>query len=118
MKHIDDIAREFGFDVKRNNENDVDYYLMDSEREGWYKHNKNGERLVVSVMMNPFGGTWSFAVNTVDRYGKVAGMGENPLFKWSEHLTLYVPDKEWILAATNENFKKIMEEILRRFFNN
>lgn len=33
VKAIDKIARELGFEVKRNNDNDVDFYLMDSEKE-------------------------------------------------------------------------------------
>lgn len=135
---IDKIAKQKGFAIKRTCENNAFYYLMDETREGWNKYNAKGESLCVEIGMGqnyvpnskhslPYlwyknGHTEKILQNwwEVQTYiTKEDGMcyrAYDPTIKPSDDGKRFVINFDWMLDATEENFEKILDEILKRFF--
>lgn len=132
-KRVDEIARQLGFEVERTVENIAFYHYKEN---GEYKTNAKGETLIVDVgYCSNFGKgkfdlPWSWyksgktaefmpeywGLNTyvTDKDGQCWG-GYNPTVKPSEDQKRQVIDFDWHFSATEENFKKLLEEVLRRF---
>lgn len=135
MKKIDNIAQELGFIVKRTCDKCAYYYLSDAD--GFDIRNSKGEKLCVEIEenINPGGAHalpemwlnkgyikerlqswWGVATYVTDKSNDTYGGRYNPLCgKYNGRPGI---NFGWVLAATPENFRRIMEEIKRIFLNN
>lgn len=133
MVKVDEIAKSLGFMVKRTCENNAFYYLVDEK--GFDKRNLKGEKLCVEIGIcrNPGGKDslpylwykkgytkdlmtdwWSVQTYVTNQEGECY-CAYDPTIKRSEDGKRFEINFDWHLAATTENFKKIVKEILRRF---
>ena len=134
MVKIDEIAKSLGFMVKRTCEFNAFYYLVDEN--GLDKRNAKGETLCVEigfcynnskspkslpVIWYKKGYTkeiitewWNVDTFVTDIKGNCY-RDYDPTIKRNWLYSRTEIDFDWHLPATDENFKKILEEILRRF---
>lgn len=134
MVKIDEIAKRLGFMVKRTCEFNAFYYLVD--KNGFDKYNKKGEKLCVEigfsydvakspnslpVIWHKKGFTkelitnwWSVKTYVTNEKGECYG-AYDPTIKRSEDGKRFEINFDWHLSATDVNFKKLLEEILRQF---
>lgn len=133
MNKIDEIAKSLGFMVKRTCEFNAYYYLVDEK--GFDKYNSNGERLCVEIglCVNPGGKNslpylwhengftkevmqnwWNVQTYVTNRKGE-SFHAYNPTTKKRFDGKGIEINFDWHLSGTPENFKKLLEEILRRF---
>lgn len=127
---VEQIAREMGFTPSRYCPNTL-FFLRDKNGEA--VRNGKGEALTVSISpsypmgLNDMPGMW-YRKGYIDRvlssYWSVgveahcqeySAMKYNPTEKPDPERRRMVIDFDWMLEATAENFRRIMEEILRRF---
>lgn len=135
MNKIDEIAKSLGFMVKRTCEFNAYYYLVDEN--GFDKYNGMGEKICIEIglCVNPGGKNslpslwhkkgftkevihdwWSVQTYVTNRKGECY-RAYDPTIKKSWDKKRWEINFDWHLAATPENFKKLLEEILRRFNN-
>lgn len=137
MKKIDENAKKLGFNtIKRNSETCVYYYLEDEN--AWATKNDKEDKLCVEVcycadacksknslpvLWQKNGRTkelltdyWSFDTFVTDK-DDMCWRDYDPQTKLSEDKKRLVIDFDWMMRATDENFEKIMKEVLRRFFS-
>lgn len=134
MKRVDLIAKELGFGVKRTSDFNAYYYYEDEN--GFNKANSKGETLIVEisecyndckskhslpVIWYNKGYTkelipnwWSVETYVTDKEGRCYG-AYNPTHKPSEDKKRFVINFDWHLSATEDNFRKLLTEILRLF---
>ena len=127
---VEQIAREMGFTPSRYCPSTL-FFLRDKNGEA--VRNSKGEALTVSISpsypmgLNDMPGMW-YRKGYIDRvlssYWSVgveahcqeySAMKYNPTEKPDPERRRMVIDFDWMLEATAENFRRIMEEILRRF---
>lgn len=127
---VEQIAREMGFTPSRYCPRTL-FFLRDKNGEA--ERNSRGEALTVSISpsypmgLNDMPGMW-YRKGYIDRvlssYWSVgveahcqeySAMKYNPTEKPDPERRRMVIDFDWMLEATAENFRRIMEEILRRF---
>lgn len=127
---VEQIAREMGFTPSRYCPRTL-FFLRDKNGEA--VRNSKGEALTVSISpsypmgLNDMPGMW-YRKGYIDRvlssYWSVgveahcqeySAMKYNPTEKPDPERRRMVIDFDWMLEATAENFRRIMEEILRRF---
>lgn len=135
MVKIDEIAKSLGFMVKRTCEFNAFYYLVDEN--GFDKYNEKGEKICIEIgFSHDFGVSknslpmiwfkkgytkeimtnwWSVQTYVTNKKGECYG-AYDPTIKRSEDGKRFVINFDWHLAATEENFKKLLEEILRQFY--
>lgn len=128
---VEQIAREMGFTPSRYCPSTL-FFLRDKNGEA--VRNSKGEALTVSISpsypmgLNDMPGMW-YRKGYIDRvlssYWSVdveasckeySAMKYNPTEKPDPERRRMVIDFDWMLEATAENFRRIMEEILRRFY--
>ena len=135
MVKVDEIAKSLGFMVKRTCEFNAYYYLVDEN--GFDKYNGMGEKICIEIgcCVDPGGKNslpalwfkrgstkeimkdwWSVQTYVYNRKGDCY-MAYNPTVKRSRYKTRFEINFDWHLRATPENFRKLLEEILRRFNN-
>ena len=134
MNKLDEIAKGLGFMAKRTCEFNAFYYLVDEN--GFDKRNAKGEKLCVEIGFCHDGG----GKNSLPRLWYQYGYTKEIMKDWWSVQT-YVTNQEgacyraydptikptfdrrfaidfdWHLSATPENFKKLLEEVLRRFYS-
>ena len=135
MNKIDEIAKSLGFMVKRTCESNAFYYLVDEN--GFDKYNGMGEKICIEIglCVNPGGKNslpalwhkygftkkvmskwWNVQTYITNRKGECY-RAYNPTSKKYWYEKRWAINFDWLLDATPENFKKLLEEILRRFNN-
>jgi hypothetical protein len=133
MNKLDEIAKGLGFMAKRTCEFNAFYYLVDEN--GFDVRNAKGEKLCVEIC---FCYNDSKSPNSLPVIWHKKGYTKEIITEWwsvqtyvtNEEGTCYRAydptikptfdrrfeiDFDWHLSATPENFKKLLEEVLRRF---
>ena len=131
---IYNIAQDLGFMVKRTCDANAFFYLVDAN--GFDVRNGKGEKLCVEIgeCINPGGPNalpelwlrhgwikerlaswWSIDTYVTDSKNRCF-MAYNPQTTINGRRSLL--NFNWVLAATPANFRRILEEVKRQFFNN
>lgn len=124
---INDIALELGFAIERTCGNTALYGLREENSKGehllievWDSHT-SGKKGSLPYIWHQAGYTesiiadyWCFRTYVTNKDG-ACYEGYNPTHKRSEDGKRFVIDFAWHFANTDDNFRKVMEEILRRF---
>lgn len=128
MKKANLIAKELGFNVKNSYEHTSYYYLEDDNNNT--KTNSNGEALIVQIsycegsnanLWHKMGYTkvllpnWWFARCYVTNKDNLCYEAYNPCVKLSDDNKRFVVNFDWTLEANENNFRKLLIEILKRF---
>lgn len=135
-KTVDDIAKSLGFMVKRTSDCNAFYYLVDEQ--GFDLRNAKGEKLCVEIGRTDFYGNskdslpalwykngytneimqnwWNVQTYVTDKDGECYG-AYNPTIKPAPAAKRFVINFDWHLSATEENFRKLIEEVKRQFLN-
>jgi len=132
-KNVDAIAESLGFKVKRQVERTAFYYYVDGN--GNDTLNSKGEKLCLSMsfcddpggkcslpaLWHKHGFTkerikdwWSLDTFVTDSEGKCIG-AYDPTWKFNYLTGRREINFDWLLPATEENFKKLLDEVLSRF---
>lgn len=135
MKRIDEIANGLGFAIRRTSDNCAYYYLKD--KDGNDKCNKRGETLCIEVSdchgtndkkslpniwykrgytKEPIYNYWVFDTYATDKNGRCY-MAYNPTIKPSDDGKRFVINFDWHFADTDDNFEKVIKEIVSRFIS-
>lgn len=134
MRNVDQIAREdYGCMVKRTSEKNAYYYFVGQN--GWDIRNCKGEKLCVEIgeCINPGGphslpdlwlkngyiserldSWWSVDTYVTNEDDECYG-AYNPQHRYDGKRC--VLNFKWVLPATRENFKKIMDEVIRQWLH-
>lgn len=134
MVKVDEIAKSFGFMVKRTCEFCAYYYLVDEN--GFDKYNEKGEKLCVEINLSVDPGGkyslpmiwykkgytkeilkdwWCVRTYVTNKKGECYG-AYDPTIQESEDGKRFVMNFDWHLRATPENFRKLLTEILRQYY--
>ena len=134
MRNVDQIAREdYGCMVKRTSESGAYYYFVDER--GFDIRNSRGEKLCVEIeecynnggphslpelwlkygyIYKQLDSWWSISTYVTDKDNQCWGK-YNPQHK--KDGKRYVLNFKWVLPASRENFKKIIEEVKRQWMS-
>ena len=135
MVKIDEIAKSLGFMVKRTCEFNAFYYFVDEN--GFDKYNEKGEKLCIEIgccvdaggknslpaLWYKKGYTkelirewWSVQTYVTNKKGECY-RAYDPTIRKSWDGKRFEVNFDWHLKATPENFRKLLEEILRLFLH-
>lgn len=132
-KNVDEIAKSLGFRVERKVERIAFYYYVNED--GKDRLNQKDEKLCISmsfcddpggkvslpVLWQKHGFTkerikdwWSLQTFVTHLDGRCVG-DYDPTWKFNPSTKRREINFDWLLPATEENFKKLLDEVLSRF---